>query len=39
MVQWGVMEDTDKKGIYMIAPKPIVVSDELAEPLIEGLLL
>ena len=28
-----------KKGSYMIAPRPIVVSDELAEPLIEGLLL
>ena len=39
MVQWGVLEDTDKKGVYVIAPKPITVSGELSEILIEGLLI
>jgi hypothetical protein len=39
MVQWGVLEDTGKKGIYVQAQKSITVGDELAKLLIEGLLI
>jgi hypothetical protein len=39
MVQWGVLVDTEKKGVYVKAPKPIAVADEVAKLLIEGLLI
>lgn len=39
MVQWGVLEDTDEKGVYVKAPKPIAVQGELAELILEGFLI
>ena len=39
MVQWEVLEDTSDRGVYAREAKPIVVRDELAELLLEGLLM
>lgn len=39
MVQWGSLADTKDKGVYAPTPNPIAVHGELAEVLIEGLLI
>ena len=39
MVQWGVLKDTDDRGIYAPASPPTVVTGRVAEVLVEALLL
>jgi hypothetical protein len=39
MVQWGVLADTPSKGVYEIGGHPRVVTPDVAEILIEALLL
>jgi len=39
MVQWGVLGDTDERGIYVPASAPRKVSGPVAEVLVEALLL
>ncbi len=39
MVQWGTLADTKSKGVYTQISKPMSIHGELAEILIEGLLI
>ncbi len=39
MVQWGVLKDTDERGIYVPAAAPRKVTGRVAEVLVEALLL
>ncbi len=39
MVQWGVLKNGDKKGVYALAGAPSAVSDTVALLLVEALLM
>lgn len=39
MVQWGVLADSDQRGVYSGAKEPILVSANLGELLLEALLI
>lgn len=39
MIQWGVLNDTATRGVYEARAKKIVLPDEVAELLLEALLL
>ena len=39
MVQWGALADTEARGVYASLPKRVPVSGELAEVLVESLLI